>query len=112
MGLPRTARLSARARIETVRRRGRRAQGAIGRLWVLPSETESSRLAVAVPRKLGTAVSRNRLRRRLQAQFARQAKDWARPWDLHFLARDTGLGSSFAELGTAFAALLEQAGVR
>ncbi len=112
MGLGRPARLATRERIATVRRHGRRSQGPCGSLWALCSETGTSRLAVAMPRRLGTAVARNRVRRRLQAHFAQVAATWATPWDLFFLAREAVMSSSYAGLGAAFAALLEQADVR
>jgi ribonuclease P protein component len=112
MALCRAARLATRERIAALRRHGRRAQGASGSLWVLPSSSSTSRLAVAVPRRLGTAVARNRVRRRLQAHFGRLSATWAEPWDIYFLARAAAMDRSFAALGEAFAALLEQADVR
>ena len=112
VALPRAARLSAREQIAAVRRHGRRGQGAIGSLWAQPSATAHSRLAVAMPKRLGTAVVRNRVRRRLQAHFARLALSFDRPWECYFLAREAAMNSSFAALGEAFGSLLEQADVR
>lgn len=112
MGLRRAARLSTRERIAAVRRSGRRGAGPCGSLWALPSETGASRLAVAVPKRLGTAVARNRLRRRMQAQFSAMSAGWVRPWDMFFLAREAAMSRSYGELGSSLSALLQQADVR
>jgi hypothetical protein len=48
----------------------------------------------------------------LQAHFGRLSATWAEPWDIYFLARAAAMDRSFAALGEAFAALLEQADLR
>lgn len=111
MALPRAARLAQRRRIGEVRRTGRRSQSAAGSLWVLPAAGSESRLAIAVPRRLGCAVVRNRLRRRLQAHFRVCSAAWHQPWDIYFLAREAIMGETFEQLGVSFQHLLRQARV-
>lgn len=38
-------------------------------LFVAPGGSQTTRLAITAPRRLGTAVARNRMRRRLRAAF-------------------------------------------
>jgi ribonuclease P protein component len=57
-----------------LRRHGRRVRtGALTVTWLPGSEGTPPRLAFAIGRPVGTAVVRNRLRRRLRSLFAEQA---------------------------------------
>ena len=62
-----------------LRRRGRRARHGSVSVTYLPASTttiaEPPRIAFAVPRKVGTAVVRNRLRRQVKAHLASPAAD-------------------------------------
>ena len=62
-------RLRRAADIARVRRRGTRVACPYFVLFVAPGTAETTRLAIAAPRRLGTAVARNRMRRRLRAAF-------------------------------------------
>ncbi len=55
--------------IARVRRRGTRVTCPYFVLFVAPGSAETTRLAITAPRRLGTAVARNRMRRRLRAAF-------------------------------------------
>ena len=55
--------------IARVRRRGTRVASPYFVLFVAPGGAETTRLAITAPRRLGTAVARNRMRRRLRAAF-------------------------------------------
>lgn len=60
-------RLSGRRAFDQLRADGqRRGRGPI-RLVVRPDATQSARFAVAIPRTVGNAVARNRIKRRLRA---------------------------------------------
>jgi ribonuclease P protein component len=66
----RLAPLRGRAELDALRRRGRRSRaGALGVTFLPPAEPgpEVARTAFAVDRRAGTAVVRNRIRRRLRA---------------------------------------------
>jgi ribonuclease P protein component len=66
---PAVERLSGRDAFERLRREGRRANhGAVGLTWV--PDPRSLRVAYAVGRGVGSAVVRNRVRRRLRAVMA------------------------------------------
>jgi ribonuclease P protein component len=65
----RVAPLRGRAELEALRRRGRRVRvGGLGLTFLPPADpTPLARTAFAVDRRAGTAVVRNRIRRRLRA---------------------------------------------
>lgn len=67
--------------------RGRRWSSRLGTLWVLPGETASSRLCLVFPKRLGTAVKRNRGRRRVQEIFRAIHPRQRGSWDLVFRAQ-------------------------
>ncbi|MEK7281211.1 MAG: ribonuclease P protein component [Chloroflexota bacterium] len=88
-----------------------------GRTWgnrfllikALPNAAEEVCLGFAVGKKLGKAVERNKLRRRL--------RDWSRQiaikpgWNLIVVAREEAMQAEFNQLGTALEGLLRQAGL-
>lgn len=77
---------------------GRRRRSAIGSVYVLPSPaaTATSRLGLIVSRRVGGAVVRNRVKRRLRAAFA---SAWAEPgFDVIVRAEGTAATAPFQEL--------------
>jgi ribonuclease P protein component len=88
--------LSGRDAVERLRRDGRRAHhGAVGLTWV-PGAT-SLRVAYAVGRGVGSAVVRNRVRRRLRAVVADLAAE-LRPGDWLVGARPSAATCTSEEL--------------
>lgn len=67
MGPRTTAPLSSRRTIGEVGAAGRRGASGLLRVRFLPAEAGPPRIAYAIPRRAGTAVARNRIRRRLRA---------------------------------------------
>lgn len=110
MGLPREHRLRARDTIRAVARRGRRLTSPLGVLSWLPGETDASRLGLVLGRRLGSAVRRNRLRRRLHEHFRRLAPSLSPPRDLLLRLAPPAMGLSFEALGDEFARLLGRVG--
>lgn len=90
-----------------------------GRHWVhrlivmggLPSKLDLTRYGFIVSRKLGKAVERNRLRRRLREAVRLRHAKIAPGWDLVFVGRPPLRGASFDEIGAAVEELLRQAGL-
>mgnify|MGYP006286942637 CR=1 FL=1 len=62
-------RLTRSAEFDAVYRRGRSAASRHLVVYAFPSETATARLGVAVSRKVGGAVVRNRLKRQLREAF-------------------------------------------
>ena len=109
---PRSARLIKGAEFRKVLGRGGRVADGLLSLHVLRTQLASSRLGLAVPRAVGNAVVRNRLKRRLRELFRtrfRTALD-TDPGPCDFVIRGRpGAGQrSQAELEVAIVALLER----
>ncbi len=85
-------RIRDRATFAELRRRGRRGRtGDLGATW-LPAAAGRPRLAMAVGREVGSAVERNRVRRRLRAVFAGLAPEL--PAGAYLLRVGPGVASS------------------
>jgi ribonuclease P protein component len=67
-------------------RAGRSIRGTILTIRYLPSPTRESRLGVQVGKRVGSAVVRNRVKRRLREQFRRIKHRLEEPTDLLLLA--------------------------
>lgn len=111
VGLPRRLRLGPARRVREVARRGRRVGGRIGVLCYLPGETSLSRLGQSFARRLGTAVARNRARRRLQEAFLRLEPEISGAWDLFLRAGRGAMEADGCALRHGFEELLREAGL-
>jgi ribonuclease P protein component len=105
-------RLRGRNRFLEIRHRGRRWVHRLIVLGGLPSELGFTRCGFIVSRKLGKAVERNHIRRRLR-EAVRLHYPRIRPgWDLVFIGRPLLRQASFAEIEAAVGELLRKAGLR
>lgn len=112
MGLPLRLRLRGGGRIRQVLRDGRRYPCRLGLLFVSAGAAPGgARLCLAFPRKLGTAVVRNRARRRLQEAFRALSPRIGGAWDLVLRARQGAVQGSGDELAGALLEVLRRAGV-
>lgn len=100
-------RLSRRRDFEAVQGRGGRWSSSSLVLRALPNGLPSSRFGCAISKQVGTAVVRNRVRRRLR-ELLRQTPVRV-GWDLLLIARPAGAGASFGQLRDALIKLLSQA---
>jgi len=92
-------RLRTPAEFDRVFRRGVRLDGALFVLVAAPNEGECDRLGLAVSRRVGGAVARNRVRRLLRESF-RKLERGARPSaDLVVLGKPELASSSLEEVG-------------
>lgn len=78
-------------------------------LCALPNELPYSRFGFAVSRKIGSAVQRNRVRRRLRESIRLMQSQIAPGWDLVFIARPAITQASYHEISTTCARLLRRA---
>jgi ribonuclease P protein component len=103
----RTARLSDKGEFAAVYNEGRSWANDLVALRVLPNDLGRSRAGFAVGKRLGGAVIRNRLRRRLR-EIVRQApvKDG---WDMVFIARQDAVEADYSTLRQATEDLLSRA---
>jgi len=107
---PRPSPVSSRSTFAQLRRSRRRAWSGPVRVQFLPAPDaeQSWQVAFAVPRKVGSAVERNRIRRRLRAVVAETAA--AIPSGSYLVGIDQGVrGLPFQELRTKVIEAMQRA---
>jgi ribonuclease P protein component len=78
---------------------------------ILRTDLENTRFGLATGRKLGGAVIRNRLRRRLREALRALAPSFQPGWDVLIIARPALVNATHEDLTEAVARLLRQGGV-
>ena len=108
--LPRPLRLRKSSDFRAVYRQGRSWAHPAAVLYAQRQPVPAKRFGVSASRKLGGAVQRNRIRRRLLA-ICRQLEPRVTPGiDLVFVARPAAIGMEPPELQAAVETLLRRAG--
>jgi ribonuclease P protein component len=106
---PRTCRLLHRAEFDRVYREGQRRSTKQFVVFYRPNGGAESRFGSSVKRALGTAVERNRMRRRIR-EIARLGRQEIAPgWDIVIHPRRTVATADFAALQQELLTLLKQA---
>ena len=101
--------LTRKADFEAVYEKGRSWVGREIIIRVLPNGLDISRYGFAVSRRVGKAVVRNRIKRRLR-EIIRQLPLRA-GWDIVVIARGAAVPADFAGLGRSVIGLLSRAGL-
>lgn len=102
-------RLRKSAEFERARRQGRSWAHPLLLLNAAANGTEATRCGFSVSRRIGKAVVRNRVKRRLR-ELLRRALPALKPgWDLVFVARTGSEACTFQELEEAVTGLLRRA---
>lgn len=105
-------RLTDSPEFERVYRQGNAYRGKLFSVHAFPNEHGTPRLGLSVSRKVGTAVTRNVVRRRLRDVFGSSIADIPGDLDLVVSARPAASEATFAELRAEFdEALRRLAGV-
>ena len=105
--MQRQFRLTGNKRFSTIRRDG---QGRANRLLVLkgiPNDLDRSRIGFVVGKRVGCAVVRNRLKRRLREMI--RCTPVKPGWDMCVIARRNAAGAGYDELKQAAQDLLKRA---
>ena len=108
----RAQRLRSSGEFARVRRTGRAWRHRFCVLVALPSpENGPTRVGFSVGRRVGGAVVRNRLRRRLAESVRLRYADLAPGWDIVVIARPCAADVPYRELDEALGSLLRSAGL-
>ncbi len=99
---PRQSRLTARAQFLHVYDKGRRVSSPSFLIFGLPNDVELSRLGITVTRRVGNAVRRNRIKRRLRDIFRRHRLAIPKSMDLVINARSAAYDCPALELEREF----------
>ena len=80
-------------------------------LYAKKNRTATNRVGVTVSKKLGCAVVRNRIRRRLREIYRLHEDAFAPGWDIVVVARSRCVDAEFGKLTQAYLSLAEKAGI-
>jgi ribonuclease P protein component len=94
---------------ERIHRHGETWSNRLVAIGVLPNGLDHNRFGFIVIRQLGSAVSRNRIKRRLRAVIRQQLDDLHPGYDIVVIARKPAAQADFQALAGAVAKLLGQA---
>ncbi len=80
-------------------------------LFAKQNRTNTNRVGVTVSKKLGCAVVRNRVRRRLREIYRLNEERFSPGWDIVVVARHRCIHADFRKLTAAYLSLAQQAGI-
>ena len=107
-------RFSSSLKLNHVFRRLYRTSGHCSRALVLYARrngTDTNRVGITVSKKLGHAVVRNRVRRRLREIYRLNEQLFQPGWDIVVVARVRAVQAPFARLTASYLSLAEKAGI-
>lgn len=80
-------------------------------LYARPNRSATNRVGITVSKKLGHAVVRNRIRRRLREVYRLNEDKFLPGYDIVVVARSRCISANFQKLTGAYLALAEKAGI-
>lgn len=80
-------------------------------LYARKNRTDYNRVGITVGKKLGHAVVRNRIRRRLREVYRLHEDAFIPGWDIVVVARSRAISASFSQLTDAYLSLAGKAGI-
>lgn len=111
MVLPRRARLTRPADWRSTRSHGRSWTNTLLVLSKVGNDLERTRFGFSVSRRLGGAVVRNRVKRRISEAVRLQYGRVLPGWDVVIIARQPVVKADYAEVERAVSDLLERSGL-
>lgn len=104
-------RLRSSEEFQAVFKKGRQLANRVAVLYYIASDRPLARAGFVVSKKLGKAVARNRVRRRLKEVVRRHGSELRAGWDFVLVARQRAREATWLELERGIVALLKQAGL-
>ena len=80
-------------------------------LYARKNRTGTTRVGITVSKKLGHAVVRNRVRRRLREVYRLNEAKFQPGWDIVVVARSRCISASFQDIVSAYLTLAAKAGI-
>ena len=80
-------------------------------LYARKNRTDTNRVGITVGKKLGHAVVRNRVRRRLREVYRLNEDKFQPGWDIVVVARSRAISAPFEKLTENYLAAAEKAGI-
>ena len=80
-------------------------------LYARKNRTSTNRVGITVSKKLGHAVVRNRVRRRLREVYRLNEEKFQPGWDIVVVARTKAVYADFQKLTNAYLHLADKAGI-
>ena len=80
-------------------------------LYARKNRTSTNRVGITVSKKLGHAVVRNRVRRRLREVYRLNEAKFQPGWDIVVVARSRCISASFQDIVSAYLTLAAKAGI-
>lgn len=80
-------------------------------LYAKPNKSDMNRIGITVSKKLGHAVVRNRIRRRLREIYRLNEDQFQPGWDIVVVARSRCVDADFTSLTKAYLSLAAKAGI-
>jgi ribonuclease P protein component len=107
---PRSARILRSADFRTVYDHGTRVSGPLFAAFCKPRESDGTgvRIGLTVSKKLGDAVVRNRIKRRLREAFRLHRAEWNLDFDIVLNPRKAAILAPFADLERALAEVIRK----
>jgi ribonuclease P protein component len=106
MDFPRACRLVRRSEYDAVYRNGRRRSSREFTIFIRPNGLDFSRFGWSIKKALGTAVWRNRIRRRLREMIRLHRQEIAPGWDIVIHPRSSVATAKFSPLADDLLKLL------
>ena len=101
-------RLRQRREFQRVFQHGKKFVSPLFVLYICPSSEPFSRLGMAVSKRVGKAVVRNRIKRRIRELFRHHKMCFKSPCDVIIVARQRAANASFVDFTRQFLTLLNR----